>query len=183
MPNIEPERVVPHIVTIHDLDSSSVRVADSKDSLAQLAFVEGWDLRFASRCVITQSGRIALQHLESEDAIKIPGGGMHTGETFEAAVKRELIEEVGIGDCILRSLGVVIEYRKQWSMVQISYCFEAKLDPEFEAGTATEEGSSLIWADSARDAQELISNMKQDTYDKQFMAARDLQILAFYDNI
>ena len=52
--------------------------------------------RAASRAVILRDGQILLSHETLQDTWLIPGGGLETGETPEACVKREVEEETGL---------------------------------------------------------------------------------------
>jgi 8-oxo-dGTP diphosphatase len=177
----ETDRIFPHIATINDADLPGPRGSDGA-SLDRPAMheLEGWDVRFASRCVVTQGDRVALQDLATEEAYKVPGGGVQYNENVEDAIHRELEEEVGIADCALQALGIIIEYRREWRMVQISYCFRAALDAEATIGEATEAGSSLVWAENATDALRIVRGVKTNTYDKRFMTTRDARLLEFY---
>lgn len=57
--------------------------------------------------VVDPDGRIALVRHTYADSWYLPGGGVKKGESFETALRRELAEEVALGDArIERILGV-----------------------------------------------------------------------------
>ena len=183
-----PEIIFPHIATIYD---TPPHVGGAQaEHLSNGLFVErkgGWTVRLASRCVVANGSRIAMQKLDTEGVIKIPGGGFQHGEDAKLAVGRELEEEVGLAVSALRPLkplGVVVEFRKEWELVMLSYCYQAEMPDANKAARPTEVGSHLVWADSPNDALAMAKNDNPDTYDARFMQTRDSAILEFYrDNI
>lgn len=191
MNNNEVEQILQHIATVHDLDGAILSTSDDHEAPMQPVTLplEKWTVRLAARCIIVDknSGRIALQHLETEDVTKIPGGGLQytvvnaDGESFMSGVSREIAEEVGINadDMQLRPLGLTIEYRTQWKMIQISYCYAGEVEGE-NHGEPLEDGSHLVWADTVGHALDLIHSYEADTYDKSFMQARDRALIKYF---
>lgn len=57
--------------------------------------------------VTDPSGRLLVfEHVDVDAGTQVPGGGIHAGESAEAAVLRELAEESGIGSAVVvRKLG------------------------------------------------------------------------------
>lgn len=66
--------------------------------------------RAASRAVILREGQILLSHETLQDTWLIPGGGLETGETPEACVRREVEEETGLLVRPLRHFLTLYEY-------------------------------------------------------------------------
>jgi len=52
---------------------------------------------------------------------------MNPGETIEENLVREIREEVGADIMILDEIGITIEYRNSANLLQISYCYLAKV--------------------------------------------------------
>jgi len=144
--------------------------------------MKNWRVRTAARCVITNGQQIAMQRLETEDATKLPGGGVQHGEDDSRALERELLEEIGVsGVSDIDPLGVVFEFRRSWRLVQISRIFQARIGPESWIGPATEEGSSLTWGESPSAAVGILeASIVPDTYDKRFMLVRDREIMRHF---
>jgi len=68
--------------------------------------------REAVRAVIIRDGHILLIHSNKGD-YKFPGGGVEKGESFEHALLREIAEETGYINAVVKDeIGVVIERQK-----------------------------------------------------------------------
>ncbi len=65
---------------------------------------------------ITHAGRLLVfRHVDYPEAgIQVPGGTVETGESFEAALRREVREETGLGD-ELELVGLVGEQTRDMS--------------------------------------------------------------------
>ena len=71
-----------------------------------------YKLRNAARAVIFDTDKkVALLHATKKSYHKLPGGGIEDGEDMQAALKRELLEEIGCEANNLRDLGIIEEYR------------------------------------------------------------------------
>lgn len=107
-------------------------------------------LRKSVRAILlNENGEMAIQYLENHSYHKLPGGGIDAGEKVEEALKREVLEEVGCNCDIQRPVGMVIEYRNAYNMIQISYCFVAEIigevgTPKLEE-EELEEGHVTLW--------------------------------------
>lgn len=68
--------------------------------------------RVAVRAVITEGNKILMVHSNKGD-YKFPGGGVHKGEKYEDALKREIQEETG---CVVNNvkdvIGTIVERKK-----------------------------------------------------------------------
>ncbi len=148
-------------------------------------FGADYKLRKSARAIISNSeGKIALQHLRNYDFYKLPGGGIEQGESIEQAAKREVLEETGC-DCQLgEMLGVVIEYRNQTQLIQISYCCQAKLvgkigEPKLEDTEKYEENQNTVWVDPKK-ALKLLNQSKPQKLSGHYILAREKVFLKEY---
>src|SRR3989338_1237883 len=128
------------------------------------SFEKPYKLRKAARAVIlNEKGKIAYQFLTRPNLHKLPGGGVDTGETIEEALHREVREEVGYAIENITSIGMTIEYRNQFDLIQISYAFLARAGENFGEPEFTEEeiadGHTSLWVP----IDEAISLLEADT--------------------
>ena len=147
---------------------------------------EMYELRKSARAILlNENGEMAVQYLQNHFFHKLPGGGVENGESREEAVRREIKEEVGC-ECVVKELiGVTIEYRAQYKMIHISYCFVAEVDgpitePHLEQGEI-EEGMITLWMKPV----EALKKMEIDTpntYQGPFILKRELAFLREYTN-
>lgn len=81
--------------------------------------------RVAVRAVVlNDNNEIALINFASTNTSKLPGGGVDEGEVLEAALKREIMEEIGYEIAeIVGEIGMVDESRYHSNLHQISYCY------------------------------------------------------------
>ncbi len=140
-----------------------------------------YNLRKAARGVMTNhKGEVALMWIEKYKMYKLPGGGINENEDIHEGLKRELLEETGCRALIGDEIGITIEFRDEWKMVQISHCFRANLLEDngqvnldkYEA----EEGFEVRWVPIDQ-AISLMEKPVSDEYDPKFMQYRDLRIL------
>lgn len=147
----------------------------------------GYDVRTAARAILENSqGEIALLHVGGKGIYKIPGGGIESGEDKHQALQREILEETGCHSVVGQEFGVTIEFRDQWHLTQISYCFTAKMLGETSTPDFTEEeiadGFEIRWIPKDKVLEIMESLPKSTNYDGQFMQPRDLAILRAYLN-
>lgn len=141
----------------------------------------GYTVRRAARAVMTnEKNEVALMWVDKYQMYKLPGGGVDENEDIHEGLKRELLEETGCHATIGDQLGITIEFRDEWKMIQISYCYKAimledlgqvKLDKYEE-----EEGFEVKWV-PAEKALKLMEDHTSKEYDPKFMQFRDLKIL------
>ena len=137
--------------------------------------------RRAARAVVFDGkGNVALMHIPKLNYHKLPGGGIENGESVEEALRREVREEVGYRIKIGKPLGIIIEYRSRRKLLQVSYCFTARIigKPLGTSFTDAEksEGFAPIWVNIDK-AIRLIRSATID-YDGRFVIARDVKFLA-----
>lgn len=141
----------------------------------------GYKVRRAGRAVLTnEKGEVALMWVAKSSIYKIPGGGIEDNEDIHEGVKREVMEEAGF-DCFLgEQIGITIEFRDEWKMAQISYCFKASTTGEALINNLTEDekaaGFELKWFPISEAIKQMESHASPD-YDAQFMGKRDFEIL------
>lgn len=73
---------------------------------------DDYNFKFRVSGLIIKSNKILLVDMDDIGFLCLPGGYVELGETTEAAVKRELLEEVGKKFNISKYLGVVENYFK-----------------------------------------------------------------------
>lgn len=94
-----------------------------------------------------------------------------------------MLEEVGanIGD--LEEIGVIIEYRNKFELLQFSYYYKSKVIGKLTETTFTEKeknnGFVLEWK-TLEEAIELLQTDKPIDYEGQFIIKRDLEFLQYF---
>ena len=138
--------------------------------------------REAARAVVSDNaGKIALLRVGLYDYHKLPGGGIDEGEDIPTALERELLEEIGCKAEVTGEVGEIIEYRNQFELEQISYCFVAtqigeKGEPDFTEKELREQ-FSIVWTDNIDSAIALLEQDKPTNYEGTFLQKRDLALL------
>lgn len=138
--------------------------------------------RHAVRAVVfDKHGQVALLHATKHGYHKLPGGGIEQNENPMQALERELLEELGSRAQVTGEVGELHEYRDQWHMHQISYCYLAQLASQALPPSFTEEeiaeGFEVMWAKDISDAIDILQNDAPTHYDSQFMLRRDVRLL------
>jgi len=141
-----------------------------------------YTLRKAARAVVfNDKNEIAFQFVSKHNYHKLPGGGLDEGETILQGLKREVKEETGCEDIeIVNEIGMIIEYRNEIDVLQISYCYIAKAlgkisAPEYDKEELEDEFRPL-WAPINK-AIELLKKDEPDDYQGKFIVKRDLIFL------
>ena len=138
--------------------------------------------RRASRAVVfDKDKKIALLYVAEKNFHKLPGGGIEEGESIEAALRREVMEEIGCAVENIRELGVVEEFRGKFSLHQISYCFLADLlgekgIPHLEPDEIA-DGFQTVWMSLDEAIATLAGEASVEDYEGKFIEKRDLVIL------
>jgi ADP-ribose pyrophosphatase YjhB (NUDIX family) len=138
--------------------------------------------RAASRAIVFDGEKkVALLHATKKHYHKLPGGGIEKGETIEAALDRELFEEIGCAVKNVRELGQIEEYRNQWALHQVSYCFLADLNGEKGAPhlekDEIEDGFEPVWLSLGDAIKILETETDIADYEGRFIQMRDLAFL------
>ena len=143
-----------------------------------------YELRKSARVILeNEAGDIAIQHLENYRFYKLPGGGVDPSETIEGALLREVREEVGCDCEITRPVGMVIEYRAKYKLLQINYCYVARVTsviaaPAFEAAEI-KAGQKNIWV-TPELALNLVESGERTKYESHFNIPREIAFLKEY---
>jgi len=145
---------------------------------------EKYELRKTARAVlVNETGEIATVFLARDNFHKLPGGGLEIGESILSALKREVLEEIGCQCEVTEPIGVVLEYRAKYHLLQISYAFGARVVgdigiPQLE-DKEIEEGLRVEWL-NPREALARMKTEQSDRYESQFILAREVAILEAY---
>lgn len=138
--------------------------------------------RKAARAVVFgDAAKIALLRVGLYGYHKLPGGGIDEGEDIPAALERELLEEIGCKAEVTGEVGQIIEFRDQYELEQISYCFTAKQvggkgEPDYTEEELREQ-FSIVWADNVDGAIALLEQDEPANYEGMFIQKRDLALL------
>ena len=149
--------------------------------------------REATRAVAMKDNKLALMHVSRNGYHKLPGGGIEHGESIEAALFREMLEETGCKIKIVSEVGKIIEHRTHISELQTSYCFIANINAIGKSNLDEGEikaGYMLEWAtidqaiktlekemqDGRREAS-VTAKEKLENYIGKFIIKRDLAFL------
>ena len=145
-------------------------------------FDKPYVLRKAARAVVfNERDEIAFQFVSKHDYYKLPGGGVNQGETIMESLKREIREEVGCEDInVIDEIGIIIEYRDKFDILQISYCYLAKAlgkihSPKYDK-EEIKEGLESLWVPMDT-AMKLLRESNPDDYQGKFIIKSDLVFL------
>jgi ADP-ribose pyrophosphatase YjhB (NUDIX family) len=161
---------------IRDIDTGSAIVSPEKF----------WERKASRAVVFDNDNKVVLVYSAKNNYHKLPGGGVEEGEDFEAALRRELIEEIGCTVAKIQELGMVEEYRNKIGLHQISYSYTARVTekgvPQLEANEIIEEYKTK-WFDLDTAIQTLETEKNIEHYGGKFMVLRDLTILGEVKNM
>ena len=136
--------------------------------------------REASRGVLfDENNLVPILFVSKYNYHKLPGGGIEKGESKIQALIREIKEEVGSTIEVGDEIGKVVEYRFEFNLKQISYCYIGKIlskgSQELE-DDEIDEGFELNWV-PLDEAIKLSENDKPENYEGKFIQERDLAFL------
>ncbi|MCX6706326.1 MAG: NUDIX domain-containing protein [Candidatus Woesebacteria bacterium] len=136
--------------------------------------------RQASRAVLFDNNNLVpILFVSKENYHKLPGGGIEEGEDKIKALYREVLEETGCEMKITGEIGKIEEYRSEFNLTQISYCYLGKVtkkgEPCFEQSEIG-EGFKLVWL-TLDEVIETLKNDKPQNYEGGFIQKRDLTLL------
>lgn len=95
-------------------------------------------IRNAARAILFNDKKeVAILPVPTGNYHKIPGGGVEGDEDIEAALKREILEEVGCDCEIISEIGSILEFRDP--IKQYSFGFLAKVKGDISEPTFTEK--------------------------------------------
>ncbi|SRR3989344_3254 len=139
-----------------------------------------WERKAVRAVVFDKESKVALIYSGKYHHHKLPGGGVEEGESIEAAVRRELLEEIGCTVGNIKELGIVEEYRNRVELHQISYCYTAyaleKGVPKLEAEEVA-EGYVTKWFNLDAAIETLEKEKGTEHYDGRFIRMRDITFL------
>lgn len=142
----------------------------------------GFQTREAVRAVLVNAeGKIALLKVSKSNYHKLPGGGIESGEDMLLALQRELKEETGCQFEVIREIGLIVEHRNAYQLVQSSSCYLVKQHGEAGLPTFTddekEKGFEFLWSSDIDDAINRLENDLPTNYEGKFIQVRDLACL------
>lgn len=138
-------------------------------------------IRKAARTILfNDAGEIALLFVSKNNYHKLPGGGIESGENIPEALDREVMEEVGAKNNTLGEIGIIIEYRDEHELLQISYCYYSRTNGELNEPSFTKkeinDGFMLKWI-SIDNAISILKKDNPSNYVGKFVRQRDLTFL------
>lgn len=155
------------------------------DTNYQMSDPDTYKIRLASRGVLVNNGKIALLNVIKFNYHKLPGGGIENNESITETFKREALEETGCECEVLDQSGIIIEWRDQFKLFQISYVLLAKVKGKigqvrFDQGEI-DEGFKLEWIPIEK-IDRIFKNDNPTNYEGKFIKIRDISIIKFYRN-
>lgn len=155
----------------------TVNPANISDGVAN-----NYKTRLAARGVVfNQDNNVAILPVSNHNYYKLPGGGIDEGESEVEAFKRECLEEIGFDVEVVSELGLVVEYRSEYSKLQTSYCYIGKVIGERKETAFTEHEieqglKQPVWV-PFDEALKLISTSSPDDYSGSFIKERDTIVM------
>jgi len=100
-----------------------------------------------ARCIVVKDNKVLLCHGKGDDFYYLPGGHVEFGELIEDALKREIIEELGVKTKSMEFLFMLenIFKQKEASRHEFNHVFKVELETlDFNI---TEEHIEFSWHD------------------------------------
>ncbi len=137
-------------------------------------------VRNSSRAVLFDENMfVPLLFVAKFHFYKLPGGGIEPNEDSIAAVRREVVEEIGSEIEIISEIGKIIVYDSLKSIKKISYCYLGKIISKGEPHFTEKElanGFSVVWL-PLKDAISKLSDEKVRNDKNESIQRRDLTFL------
>ena len=138
--------------------------------------------RLAARGIIFDENKnVAVLPVSNHNYYKLPGGGIEEGESEIDAFRRECLEEIGFDVEVVSELGIIIEYRTEFSIIQTSYCYVGKVIGSKKEIAFTEHEMSQGFKEAKwvpfEEAFKLVSTSQPNNYEGGFIKERDTLIL------
>ncbi len=144
--------------------------------------VKSYPVRKAARAVVFDDEKnVALLHVSKAGYYKLPGGGLEESENVEIALVRECQEEIGCEVEIIAEIGSIVEYRKMFTLTQISYCYLAKVKgkkgtPHF-TDEELENGFKQVWLPYEKAIEVTTQSATSDFEGSAYIVPRDIIFL------
>ena len=130
-----------------------------------------------------EEDKIALMYMAKHKVYLFPGGGIEDGESFEEALRREVLEETGCSCRIIKELGYIYENRGALDYTQESFYYVTeKIGGQVDVKLTKDEEDNVTsynWY-SIEEAHERLLNSAHETLQQKFLQARDLAVLDEY---
>ncbi len=141
----------------------------------------GYKVHEAARAVVLdENNLIALLHVARDNYYKLPGGGLEEGEDKIEGLRRECQEEIGCDVEVVKEIGTTLEYWKEDTERQTSYCYLAKVIGEKGTPNHTENekkrGFKAVWV-PLEEAMRLVKESMPTHFEGEYIIPRDIVFL------
>lgn len=141
-----------------------------------------YPVREAARAIVVDDdGKIVLLHVSKRNYYKLPGGGIEPGEDHVTALRRECQEEIGCDVEVIGEVGTITEYRKMFTLTQVSHCYLARVVgakgvPHLEEGEI-EDGFKGVWLSYAGVQHAMAESIADNPQGRMYIVPRDTLLL------
>ena len=136
--------------------------------------------RQASRAILfDENGLVPLLFVSKFNYHKLPGGGIDAGEDSLSALRRECMEEVGCAIEVTGEVGQISEYRSEFKLKRLSFCYLGNVISKGESQLMPDEiadGFKVVWM-TLDEAIVQLEEDKPEEYAGFFIQKRDLAFL------
>jgi 8-oxo-dGTP diphosphatase len=130
--------------------------------------------------VFNGDDQVAIISAVKDNHHKLPGGVIESSEEIVEALKREIAADLNVSIKIMGEVGLIIEYRSKANLLQLTFCYMAKVEAEQEQVYSTGEESSdsaeIKWLE-IDEAIEVLEHDRPESYVGKFVRQRDLLFL------